>query len=148
MSQQFRHVILYENSKENALNKITFHNLQSYLACWHTKFCALIRHTICESLVNSDMNGVNNVWKYPKKRNKRKGFFITCSHIWLFDISVLIRYTIIDSLVEIQQFRHESSSNFYENTLKNIIKSRVFHNSITCSHIWHVDTTIVYMGLL
>ena len=33
------------------LNQRTFHNLQSHLACWHTKMFTLIRHTICESLV-------------------------------------------------------------------------------------------------
>ena len=28
-----------------------FHNLQTHLACRHTKVCAFIKHTICESLV-------------------------------------------------------------------------------------------------
>ena len=40
------------------------------------------------------------------------------SLIWHFDISVLIRYTISDSLLEMQQFRHECSSIMYENTQK------------------------------
>ena len=30
---------------------MTFHNLQSHLACGYIKTCVLIRHTFCESLV-------------------------------------------------------------------------------------------------
>ena len=37
--------------KKTQLNKRTFHNLQSHLACWQIKMCTLIRLTICECLV-------------------------------------------------------------------------------------------------
>ena len=56
--QSFKHIIIYEYSKKNALNKKTFHKLQSHLVCWHTKMCRLIRHIICESLV--EINTIHN----------------------------------------------------------------------------------------
>ena len=56
--------------------------------------------------------------KIRKKNNKNKRQSITCSHIWHFDILVLIRYTISESLVDIQQFRHAWSIIIYENTQK------------------------------
>ena len=59
--------------------------------------------------------------KFEKKPNKIKGHSITYSHIRHFDISVLIRYTTSESLVEKQQFSHEWSSKMYEN---NAIKSK------------------------
>ena len=40
-----------KNSQKTQIKWKTFHNLQSHLACCHTKICTLIRHTICESLV-------------------------------------------------------------------------------------------------
>ena len=71
---------MIENSQKAQLR--TFHDLQSHLACRHTKMCTLVRKTICESLdiYTSDM-------KIPKKRNKIKGPFLTCSYIWHFGIS-------------------------------------------------------------
>ena len=61
--------------------------------------------------------------KFSKNPNKIKRYSITWGHIWPFSISVLIRYTISESLVETQQFRHEWASKIYENTQK-----RMFHN--------------------
>ena len=59
--------------KKTQLNQNAFHNLQSHLAYRYIKLCTLIRHTICESLV------------------------------------------------EIQQFRHKCSSIMYENSFKKSI---------------------------
>ena len=53
-----------------------------------------------------------------KIRNKNKKLSITCSHIWHFVISILIKYTVSESLEKIQQFRHEWSSKMYENPKK------------------------------
>ena len=45
-----------------------------------------------------------NIRQFIAKKNNNKRHAITCSHIWDFDTLVLIRYTISESLVEIQQF--------------------------------------------
>ena len=50
----------------------------------------------------------------------------------------LITQTICESLVEIQQFRHEKSLIMYENTQ---IRNKIKGCSITCSHIWHFNTS-------
>ena len=67
--------------------KSTKHVTCSYI--WHVKMCILIRHTICESLVEiqSDMNGRQLSMKIPKKWNKTKRRSITCTYIWHIDIS-------------------------------------------------------------
>ena len=104
--------------------------------------CILIRHTICENLVKIQYfrHGYSSILcKIRKKLNKIKRLSITCSQIWLFDISELIRYTISNSLVEIQQFRHEWSIIIHENTQKNAKKIK--GHAITCSHIWHIDVS-------
>ena len=89
--KRFKIFIIYENCQKTQLNQRTRHNLQSHLACWHTKMCTVIRNTICESLVNiltlQTWMLVNVCRKIPKKRNKIKGPSITCSYIWDINIS-------------------------------------------------------------
>ena len=63
------------------------------------------------------------VCKIHEKSNKIKKHSINYSHIWYFDISVLIRYTISEALVEIKQFRHEWSSKIMKIS-KNVIQSK------------------------
>ena len=70
--------------------------------------------------------------KILKKPNKIKRLSITCSHIWHFDISVLIKYTISES------FRHEWSIIMYENTKKTQYNQRACHNlrtHLACRYI-------------
>ena len=62
--------------------------------------------------------------KFVQKRNKIRMHSITCSHIWHFDLLVLIKYIIGESLVVIQQFRREWSSKMYEKTQTNALKSK------------------------
>ena len=71
--------------------------------------------------------------KFAEKHNKIKKHSITCSHIWHFYISALIRYTISEGLVEIQLFRHEWSSKMYENTQKK--RNKIKRRFIACSYI-------------
>ena len=56
-----------------------------------------------------------------------------CQHI---KMCILIKYTISESLVEIQKLRHEWSRIMYENTKK---RNKIKWRSITCSHIWHIN---------
>ena len=102
----------------------------------------MIRQTIRKSLL--DIQHFRHeypsiVCKIRKKRNNNQDAFhkflrkLTCRYI---STCVLIRYTISESLVEIQQYKHECSIIMYENALK---RYKIKWHSITCSHIWHVD---------
>ena len=95
-------VIILEISKNTKLNKRTCHNLQSHLACLHIKMCTLIKHSICESMVKiltlQTRMLVDYVWKFPKKRRKIKGPFITCGYIWDIYISKYIYWLEIHSM--------------------------------------------------
>ena len=55
---------------------------------------------------------------------------ITCRQIW--HVNKLIRHTICECLVKIQQFRQEWSLIMYENTQK---RNKTKELSITCSYI-------------
>ena len=57
---------------------------------------------------------------------------------WHIKMCTLIGYTIRESLVKIQHYRHECSSIMYENTYKKYDK--INGRAITCSYIWHIDT--------
>ena len=51
----------------------------------------------------------DQVRQYNGREFYKMAFLQNASHIWHFDRLVLIRYTISDSLVKIQYFRHEWS---------------------------------------
>ena len=60
------------------------------MACWRTKMCTLIRHTICKKIVKIQYfrNEYSSIIMYEntQKSNKIDGFTITCSHIGYVDI--------------------------------------------------------------
>ena len=68
--------------------------------------------------------------KIPKKPINQKDFHNFQLHLacWHTKMFTLIRYTICESLMKIQQFRHEWSSKMYENTQKMQWNQRDFHN--------------------
>ena len=51
---------MWKFTKKTQSNQGTFLNLQLHLACQHHKMCALIRHTICEGLV--EIQSFRNEW--------------------------------------------------------------------------------------
>ena len=81
--------------------------------------------------------------KIPKKHNKIKEHWKLFNHICHFDISVLIRYTISESLVDIQQLRHEWSSKMYENTQKTQYNQKVFHNFQSHLVCWYIKIFVL-----
>ena len=65
------------------------------MACWQNKFCTLIWHTICKSLMKIQYFGHEHssiMYKIPKKRIKIKGPSITCSYIWHVNISKYVNW--------------------------------------------------------
>ena len=69
----------------------TFHNLKSDLAWRQTKILTLIRHTICESLVEMQLfrHELLSIMheNTKKKRNEITGLFITYSYMWHMNTS-------------------------------------------------------------
>ena len=61
--------------------KLTFHNLQSHLACGHTKMYTLT-HNLWKFGEDTILQTLMLVNKIPKNATKSKGSFTTCSHIW------------------------------------------------------------------
>ena len=96
------------------------------------KLFSLSFHKIYESLIKIQYfrhEYSSMLYKIRKKRNKIKMHSIKCSHIWYFEISVLIKYTISECLMEVQRFRYEWSSKMNnENTQKKQYNQKVFHN--------------------
>ena len=60
-------------------------------------------------------------------------------YIFIFQGRILTRYTIYESLVKIQHFRHEWSLIMCENSKKRL--NKIKDNFITCSHIRLVNIT-------
>ena len=98
-------------SKPTCLNHITSHNLQSYMACWHTKSQSVKDWWRYNT---SDMNARQLCMKIPKNCNNIKGLSITWRHTWHVDISkcVLIWHTFCESLVKICANKHKCCSFF------------------------------------
>ena len=65
---------------------------------------------------------VNNVWKYPKKRNKIKERSITRSYIW--------------HVIQIHNLCDELCAKFGKK------RNKVKKHSISCSHIWHINISV------
>ena len=90
----------------------------------------MIRQTIHKSLVDMQhfMHEFSSILcKTSKKRNKIRRHSITCSHIWHFDISILIRQSV--------KFWWRYNNSDMNAQKRNKIKM----HSITCSHIWYVN---------
>ena len=80
-------LLIWKFPKETQLNQRTFLNMQSHLACWHTKMCTLMRNTIFENLVkikyfrHADKMSIM-CENTQKNEIKPKRPSITCSCIW------------------------------------------------------------------
>ena len=108
----------------------------------------MIRQIIRNSLVHMQhfRHEYSSIFgKILKKRNKIKRHSITCSHIWYFDILVLISYTISECLVEIQTIQTWMVNNNVWKFPKK--RNKIKWPSITCSHIWYVDI-LIYVNWL
>ena len=101
------------------------------------KLFSLTFHKIYASLTK---NNVSNI-EISKEPNKTREPSVTCSYIWheTYQMCVLIRYTICESLIKIQYFRHEYSSILCKIRKK---RNKIKRHSITCSHIWHFDISV------
>ena len=96
--------IMYESSQRTQWNQRVFHNLQSHLTfCYNEWFIFPIIYECLVKIKHFRHAYSLILCKIRKKRNKIKKHSITFSHIWDFHTLVLIRYTISESLEEIQQ---------------------------------------------
>ena len=115
--------------------------MQSHLTCHYIEMFLYI-HQIYNIWISGEDKALQtwifvNYVQNSQKRNKIRMHSITYSHIWYFGISLLIIYTINESLVEIY---NNSGMNVRQKFMKILIKRiKIKERSITCYHIWHVD---------
>ena len=85
----------------------SLHNMQLHTSGWNVE---IILINFPQNLWKFDEN-LSNIKIYKKKDYTRE-LFVTCGHIWHFNIKktcLLIRHTVRENLVEIQHFRHVNS---------------------------------------